>query len=79
MYFEPELSYEMDTQDVVKSRQRVARAKVVEKRKTNEAAATPEKGARRSFNGEMWAKEPEEFLTSETKGQFALQEDFIPF
>lgn len=57
----------------------IARAKVVEKRKAQQLAKSAEKPSRQSFNREMWARDPEEVLIPETRGQFALQEDFIPF
>lgn len=57
----------------------VAEAKIVEKRKAQGVAKGTEKAGRRSFTEETWAKDPEDFLASDTKGELALQEDFVPF
>lgn len=60
-------------------RMKAAKAKVLQNRKARREAKEAEKVRRRTFNGDMWAKEPEEFLGSGAEGDLALQEDFVPF
>lgn len=61
------------------ARMKAVKARFLQNKKARREMKEAEKVKRRTFNGDMWAKEPEEFLGSEEKGDLALQEDFVPF
>lgn len=61
------------------ARMKAVKAKFLQNKKARREMKEAEKVKRRTFNGNMWAKEPEEFFGSEEKGDLALQEDFVPF
>lgn len=73
----PEDSMREDDMD---AKMKAAKARVLQNKKARREIRDVEKARRRTFNGDMWAKEPEEFLTPlEARGDLALQEDFVPF
>jgi hypothetical protein len=67
-------------EDETEPKLKAARAKVLQSKKARREARDAEKAKRRIFSDGMWAKEPEEFLTSaKANGDLALQEDFVSF
>lgn len=82
--FESNVDYEASPaentvqESIADARLKAAKARFLQNRKARREVKEVEK-VRRTFNGDMWAKEPEEFLGSEEKGDLALQKDFVPF